>query len=102
MFAALKQVAAVGATVAGVGWVAVLSPAVSHTQPPRTLAGNNVTCPDGAAEEVQYVRDPDDSNAYYVCEGGLPQQHLRCPAVAKLVMSAPPKCSPLGNHHATP
>ena len=102
MFATIKQAAAIGAAVAGVGWVTSLTPAVAQTQPPRPLAGNNVTCPSGAAEEVQYVQDPDDANAYYVCADGVEQQHVRCPSIAKLIMSTPPKCSPQSNHHNMP
>jgi len=68
MFAKIKQVAAVGAAVAGVGWVTVVSPGVAHTQPLLISQDNNITCPDTA--EVQYVPDPDDSNAYYVCVNG--------------------------------
>jgi len=45
MFAKVKQVAAVGAAVAGVGWVTVVSPAVAHTQPLRIPPGNDITCP---------------------------------------------------------
>lgn len=102
MFATINRAAAVAATIAAVAWVTVVSPAVSDTQQPRTLTGSNFTCPGGAVGEVQYVRDPDDSNVYYVCVDALPQQHIRCPKVSKLVMSTPPKCSPVGNQHAVP
>ena len=108
MFAKIKQVAAVGAAVAGVGWITVVSPGVAHTQPPRIPPGNNITCSDTAG--VQYVADPDNSNAYYVCENGSQTQRIECPAAAKLVMSTPPNCSgtgvqprlPQGNHHTMP
>ena len=97
MFAKIKQVAAVGAAVAGVGWVTVVSPAVAHTQPPRIPQDNNITCPDIAG--VQYVPDPDDSNAYYVCAGGVVQDHNQCPPVTKLIMGTPPNCLPWSPHH---
>ena len=99
MFAKVKQLAAVGAAVAGVGWVTVVSPAVAHTQPPRIPPGNDITCPGGDAADLQYVLDPDNSNAYYVCAGGSVQQHLRCPQVSKLIMGTPPKCLDWGGHH---
>ena len=94
MFARMKQVAAVGAAVAGLGWVSVVSPAVAHTQPPRIPPGNDISCPGGDAADLQYVPDPEDSNAYYICAGGVPQDHRRCPQVSKLILSSPPKCMP--------
>ena len=99
MFAKIKQVAAVGAVVAGVGWVSVVSPAVAHAQPPRIPPGNDITCPGGDGGEVQYVPDPDDSNAYYECAGGAVQDHRRCPQVTRLIMGTPPKCFNWGGHH---
>lgn len=100
MFAAIKQMTAVGAAVAGLGWVTFVSPAVAYTQAPRIPLGNGITCPANDGTEAQYVADPDDANAYYVCAGGVPQQHLRCPAVARLNMSTtPPTCLPSSNHH---
>ncbi len=90
MFAKVKQVAAVGAAVAGVGWVTVVSPGVAHTQPPRIPQDINITCPDIAG--INYVPDPDNSNAYYLCVDGLSKRHYQCPPISKLIMTMPPKC----------
>ena len=97
MFAKIKQVAAVGAAVAGVGWVTVVSPAVAHTQPLPIPQG--FTCPDIAG--VQYLRDPDNSNAYYVCVDGQQQDHKRCPAVTPQVTitPTPPTRCPATHQH---
>lgn len=100
MFTKIRQAAVVGAVVAGVGWVSVVSPAVAHTQVPRIPTANDITCPGGGVDDVQYVPDPDDSNAFYVCAGGAQQDHRRCPQVTKLDMNTtPPTCLPLSNHH---
>jgi hypothetical protein len=91
MFAKVKQVAAVGAAVAGVGWVTVVSPAMAHAQPPRIPPGNDFTCP--AIAGVQDMQDPDDSNAFYVCADGQQQDRKQCPPDAKLDISmTPPEC----------
>jgi hypothetical protein len=97
MFVKVKQVAAVGTAavgtaVAGLGWVAIMSPVVAHAQPPRIPQGNSVTCPDIAG--INYMPDPDNTNAYYLCVDGLPQHHYQCPPVTRLVMTTPPKCIP--------
>lgn len=97
MFANIKHVAMVGAALAGLGWVTVVSPPAAHAQPPRIPPGNNFSCPDTAG--TNYVLDPDNSNAYYLCENGSEQQHNVCPGVTKLVMSTPPKCTPWSPHH---
>ena len=97
MFAKIKQVAAAGAAVAGVGWITVVSPGVAQAQPPRIPQGTNFTCPDIAG--INYVQDPADSNAYYMCIDGLQQRHLQCPpGLTKLIMATPPKCSSLSPH----
>jgi hypothetical protein len=95
MFANIKQLAVVGATVAGVGWVTVLNPATAHTQPLPIPPGNNFTCPDIAG--VNYAQDPDDSNAYYTCVDGQQQSRTQCPPSQKLAMGTPPKC--VTRHH---
>jgi hypothetical protein len=93
MFAKIKQVAVVGAVVAGVGWVTVVSPAVAPAQPLLTAAGNQVICPGGDVPELQYVRDPHNPNAYYECAGGVPQRRLRCPPGFYLELRVtPPGC----------
>lgn len=94
VLATIKRMAAVGGAVAVAGWVIVMSPAVAHAQPLYMHTGNGITCPGGGdVEEVQYVRDPDNSNAYYVCANGLPQQHRRCQPGFRLNMnSRPPMC----------
>lgn len=90
MFARIKQVAAVGVAVAGVGWVTVVSPGVAYTQPPRIPRDINFTCPDIGG--INYVRDPADSNAYYLCVDGSPTQHYRCPGTTYVIMTTPPHC----------
>jgi hypothetical protein len=82
---------AVGAAVAGIGWVTVVSPAVAHAQPPRIPPGNNFTCPNIAG--LRDVQDPDDSNAYYVCASGQQQDRKQCPPEARLALNlTPPEC----------
>jgi hypothetical protein len=90
MFAKIKQVAAVGAAVAGVGWITVVSPGVAHAQPPRIPPGNNFTCADVPGDN--YVKDPDDSDAYYHCVDGVEEHHEKCPGTTYLIMSTPPHC----------
>jgi|GEM_PF-3172094 hypothetical protein len=92
MFAKIKHAATVGAAVV-VGWVGMVSYGAAQAQPPRIPAGNDIICPDAAG--VQYLADPENSNAYYVCQDGSEQQHEQCPAVTKLDMATtPPKCFP--------
>ena len=92
MFAKIKQVAAVGAAVAGVGWVTFVSPAVANAQPRPIPQDNPITCPDIAG--VRYVSDPDNSHAYYLCADGLQQEHEVCPAATDLDMDkTPPRCA---------
>lgn len=97
MFAKIKQVAAVGAAVAGVGWITVVSPDVAHAQPPRIPPGNNFTCADIPGDN--YVVDPDDSNAYYHCVDGVEEHHEKCPPVSILQIGPPPRCINRGGHH---
>ncbi len=85
--AKIKQVAAV----VGLGWVTVASPGVAHAQPPPI----NITCPDIAG--INYVRDANDSNAFYLCVDGEQRYYFRCPRVTLLIMAMPPKCVPF-NH----
>jgi hypothetical protein len=92
MFAKPKQVAAVGVTVVAVGWVTGVSPGAAHPQPPRMPQDNNFTCPDIAG--INYVRDPEDLHAFYLCVDGLVRHQFRCPQVTVLVMGIPPKCIP--------
>jgi hypothetical protein len=95
MFAKIKQVAAAGAAVAGVGWMTVVSPGVAHAQPPGIPQGTTFTCPDVAG--INYLRDPANANAYYMCIDGLQQRHLQCPPEAPLLMATPPVCG--SQHH---
>lgn len=88
MFAVIKQVAAVGAAVAGVGWVAVVSPAVASAQ--RLPIPQDI-CPD--IPGVRYVLDPDNSDSYYVCADGSQQDHKVCPPDTRPdVSTKPPDC----------
>jgi hypothetical protein len=96
MFAKIQQVAAAGAAVAGVGWITVVSPGVAHAQPPRIPQGSNFICPDVAG--INYLQDPGNSNAYYLCVDGLQQRHQQCPPGTKLIVATPPVCSSLGHH----
>jgi hypothetical protein len=90
MFATIKQVAAFGAAVAGVVWVTVVSPGVADAQPPRIPQDINFTCPDIAG--INYVQDPGNSNAYYLCVDGVPKEHNQCPSHTYLIMTIPPHC----------
>jgi hypothetical protein len=89
MPAKLKQAAAVGGMVVALGWAASVSPGAAHPQPPQD---NNFTCPDIAG--INYVRDPEDMHAFYLCVDGLVRHQFRCPQVTVLVMGTPPKCIP--------
>ena len=91
-----SRVAPVAAVVVGFGWLSLAVPAVAQCQPAHVQPPAVISCPDGGAfGGVQYVQDPDNSNAYYVCAGGLPQQHPACPANTSLNMNTnPPSCAP--------
>lgn len=95
MFAKAKAVAAIGAAATSLGWVSVAGLPAAHAQPPH-LPGV-ISCPDTGG--TQYLPDPENSNGYYVCENGAETQHNVCPAVTKLVLSTPPRCTPWSNHH---
>jgi hypothetical protein len=88
----IRQVAAVGAAAVGLGWVTVVSPGVAHAQPPHIPQGTDIICPDIAG--INYVRDPEDLHAFYLCVDGLVHHQFRCPQVTVLVMGIPPKCIP--------
>ncbi|MDI3313078.1 MAG: hypothetical protein QJR12_01975 [Mycobacterium sp.] len=96
MFAKAIRVAAAGATVC-LGWVTILSPGAARAVPPRMPQDTDFTCPDIAG--INYVADPNDANAYYLCVDGLPQHHYQCPPVTKLIMTTPPRCIPWSSHH---
>ncbi|MBS4727903.1 hypothetical protein MSM1_05920 [Mycobacterium sp. SM1] len=97
MLAKVIQVTAIGIAVAGLGWVAVVGPDAARAQPARAPQDVNFSCPDIAG--INYVADPDNSNAYDLCVDGVPQHHYECPPVTKLVLTTPPKCMPWGAHH---
>ncbi len=87
----VKQVAAVGAAIASVGWVTVVSPGAADAQPPRMPEEVGFTCP--AVDGIHYVQDPNNSNAYYLCVDGLEKAHNQCPpGLAYLIMGTPPHC----------
>ncbi len=88
MFAKPKQAAVIAVTVAALVWVASVGPSPADPQPTE----NNLTCPDIAG--INYVRDPEDLHAFYLCVDGLVRHHFRCPQVTVLVMGIPPKCVP--------
>ena len=88
----IKRLAAVGAAAVGLGWVTVVIPAAAHAVPPHIPQGTDIICPDIAG--INYVRDPEDLHAFYLCVDGSVQHQFRCPQVTVLVMGIPPKCIP--------
>jgi hypothetical protein len=84
MFARGKAAAIGVAMVVVLG--AMVDPCLAHGQ------GDNFSCPDIAG--INYVRDPEDLHAFYLCVDGLERHHFRCPQVSVLVMGIPPKCVP--------
>jgi hypothetical protein len=99
MSARLTGAIAVAATLASVEGASLTSPAAAHAYPLHTDAANELTCPTGDVVEVQYLRDPHDSNAYYVCAIAAAPQRLRCPSEFLLnIMRAPPACYPRTVH----
>ena len=90
VFARIRQVAAV----VGLGWVVLVSPGVAHAQPPHIPRDSDTTCPDIAG--INYVRDANDSRAYYLCVDGEQKHRFRCPRITLLIMAMPPKCLPIG------
>lgn len=96
MLATMKQMAAVGVTVGTVGWVSIVSPAMTYSQPPSIPPEAGVTCPSVAG--ISYLLDPDDSNAYYICVDGSAQNHYQCPTITRLILATPPKCASLSPH----
>ena len=83
-----------GAAIVGLGWVAVVGPGVGHAQPPHIPQDTDITCPDIAG--INYVRDANDSRAYYLCVDGEQKHRFRCPRITLLIMAMPPKCLPIG------
>jgi hypothetical protein len=91
MSAKVKQMAAVGAAIASVGWMTAVSLAVAYAQPPRIPQAGTFACPDVAG--IKYVQDPADSNAFYLCVDGLTKAHNQCPpGTTYLIMGTPPHC----------
>ncbi|BCO34892.1 hypothetical protein [Mycobacterium heckeshornense] len=90
MLAHIKQVVAFGIALIGLEWATIASPALLLAQPPRHPHVANVTCPEIAG--INYIPDPDDSNAYYLCVDGLLRNRYQCPRATKLAMTTPPKC----------
>lgn len=78
MFAKIKQVAAIGAAVAGIGWLTAVSPPLAYAQPPRISPSDPTTCSDNA--EVNC--DPNGS------------QQEQCPGNAPVLHTVPPECPP--------
>jgi len=98
MFTKMKRLAAVGAAVAGVGWVTGVSPAAANAQPLSIpWATDAPPCP--PIPGTQYLADPDDANSFYVCADGLQQDHQICPPGSSLDMDrTPPECLSGGFH----
>ncbi len=86
-----RQVAAIGAAIAGIGSASVVGAAVAYGQSLRTSPADEFTCPPGVG--LQYVPDPEDSQAYYVCSDGKQQDHQMCPPGTFLdLRMKPPEC----------
>ncbi len=83
------------AAIISLGLVTVVSTGVAYAQPPHIPQETDIICPDFAG--INYVRDADELNAYYVCVDGEQKHHFRCPRVTELIMAMPPWCLPL--HH---
>lgn len=86
-----RQVAAVGAAIAGIGSASLVSADVAYAQSLRTSPADEFTCPPGVG--LQYVQDPEDAQAYYVCADGKQQDHQMCPPGTFLdLRMQPPEC----------
>jgi hypothetical protein len=81
------------AAIFGLGWVTVVSPVVTSAQPPQIPQDTDIICPDIAG--INYVRDANDSRAYYLCVDGEQKQRFRCPQLTLLIMATPPRCLPI-------
>lgn len=91
MSARARQAAAIGAAIAGIGPASLVSSAAAYAQPPGISPAGEFTCPDGAG--LQYVQDPDNSQAFYVCADGKQRDHQECPPGAFLDLNkTPPEC----------
>jgi class 3 adenylate cyclase len=51
-------------------------------QPPPIPRDTDITCPDIAG--INYVRDANDSRAFYLCVDGEQKHHFRCPQLTLL------------------
>jgi hypothetical protein len=89
-----SRLAVAAVVILGVGGLPVVLPTVAEGLPPNIPAPTE--CPMGDAfSGFQYVRDPANNNAYYLCAGGLPQNHVVCPGNTVLNMATnPPSCVP--------
>lgn len=91
VFTKTMQVAAVGAAVVSAGWVTVVSPAVAIAQPLPIPNDGGITCPNTPG--VQYLPDPDNPQATYVCADGSQRDYYVCPPGTVLdVTTTPPMC----------
>jgi len=86
MFAKIKHVAAIGAAVAGIGWLTAMSPPLAYAQLPSISPGNNTPCSDAAEVNCDHDRSqaqqcPADASADAPTEA--PSNH-----------SMRPQCSP--------
>ena len=88
MFAKIKNMAVIGAAVAGIGWLTAVSPPLAYAQPPRIPPGNNITCSDTVGVNCD--------------NDGSPPQQGQCPPDASAdapaddpsMHSTRPECSP--------
>jgi hypothetical protein len=87
MFAKIKQVAAIGAAVAGIGWLTAVSP-LAYAQPPRTPPSNPISCSDTVGVNCDNDGSPLQQGA---CP---PDASADAPADDPSIHSTRPECSP--------
>ena len=88
MFAEIKQVAAIGAAVAGIGWLTAVNPPLAYAQPPRIPPSNPITCSDTAGVNCDNDGSPPQQG---YCP---PDASADAPADDPSVHSTRPECSP--------
>jgi len=92
MFTKIKQAAVVGAALVSVGWVTFAITPAASALPLPIPQDNPIECPDNPG--VHYLRDPQDSRAFYTCADGSQRSHEVCPASMDLELDAgPPRCT---------
>lgn len=87
MLAKIRQLAAVGAAVAGIGLFTAASPPLAYAQPPRTPPADPSTCSDTTGVN---------------CDNGSPLQQEQCPPNAPVIDTTPPECGPMPRYSHIP